>query len=543
MSIAFGSFNPHPKSHTQDRNQTLIIAFSRVSLYLLILLVGQVSFLLQKSFINWSLIAPFYLVICLALSFHALYVHFMEWLAGKPGLLFASFALDSLLLSVLITFSGINQSLFLFLHLVNILLAGLVLQSRGALAVAFFSSIFFTLASFFGPEMKPINYIFLLTLNNIAFFSVAGLSGYLSEQLQFMGVELTKTGLTLREIQELNKAIVSHMPSGLVTFNQSGTILQDNISAQSIFGEKILRDRNIFSFFPDLLKETARKKDYHWKGTADAKDEGNSESKAETKILQVSVSSVFSPVVEGELFIAQIEDMTRVKQLEYSLRQNEKMAAVGGLAAGIAHEIRNPLASISGSIELLSQTTSNEDDRKLMKIILKEIDRLNGLITEFLDYSSPEKPPDTRVDLVSLLKEVMEGLKFDQKIRHDVVAELELPETAIILGRRDKLKQAFLNIVINAYQAMEQVAQARFAVSLRHEGQVWKLTLRDSGCGMSESTRRRMFEPFHTTKSKGTGLGLAVTHKILEGHGAQIFVESEPEVGTSFVLIFPTVSV
>jgi len=514
----------------RNYNQRLIVAFSRISLYLLILMVSQVSFLLQKSFINWSLVAPFYAVICLALGFHVLYVHFMDWLAEKRWLYFAGFVLDSLFLSALITFSGLNQSLFLFLHLVNILLAGLMFQSRGAFAIALFSSIFFTFASVFGPEMKAMNYVFLLALNNIAFFSVAGLSGYLSEQLQFMGVELTKTGLTLREIQELNRAIVGHMPSGLVTFNRQGMVLQDNLSAQKIFAGRALQDLNIFEFLPEFPQGVTGKKDIYWK---------NSE---ETKILQVSVSSVFSPVIEGDLFIAQIEDLTRVKQLEYSVRQNEKMAAIGGLAAGIAHEIRNPLAGISGSVELLSQTTSNDDDKKLMRIILREIDRLNNLITEFLDYSRPEEPPTDPVDLVSLAKEIMDHMKTTHNVRQDVITNMDLPEKAVILGRRDKLKQAFLNIVINAYQAMDGVPVARFEVLVKYENKSWKVTLKDSGCGMSEATRRRMFEPFHTTKSKGTGLGLAVTHKILEGHGAQIFVESQQGVGTSFTLIFPAVN-
>ncbi|MBS1970550.1 MAG: PAS domain-containing sensor histidine kinase [Bdellovibrionales bacterium] len=515
----------------RNYNQRLIVAFSRISLYLLILAVSQVSFLLQKSFINWSLVAPFYAIICLALGLHVFYVHYLDKLAERRWLYFTGFILDSLFLSLLITFSGLNQSLFLFLHLVNILLAGLVFQSRGALAMALFSSIFFTLASLFGPEMKAMNYVFLLALNNIAFFSVAGLSGYLSEQLQFMGVELTKTGLTLREIQELNKAIVGHMPSGLLTFNRQGVVLQDNLSAQKIFAGRTLKDTNIFEFLPEFPTSVTDKKDIYWK---------NSE---ETKILQVSVSSVFSPVIEGDLYIAQIEDLTRVKQLEYSVRQNEKMAAIGGLAAGIAHEIRNPLAGISGSVELLSQTTSNDDDKKLMKIILREIDRLNNLITEFLDYSRPEEPPTDPVDLVSLTKEVMDNMQTNKAIRQDVVTKIEIPEKAVILGRRDKLKQAFLNIIINAYQAMDSVPVARFEVTVKYEGKFWKVVLKDSGCGMSESTRRRMFEPFHTTKSKGTGLGLAVTHKILEGHGAQIFVESEQGVGTTFTLLFPAVSV
>ncbi len=515
----------------RNYNQRLIVAFSRVSLYLLILAVSQISFLLQKSFINWSLVAPFYATICLALGLHVFYVHYLDKLAERRWLYFAGFILDSLFLSLLITFSGLNQSLFLFLHLVNILLAGLVFQSRGALAMALFSSIFFTLASLFGPDMKAMNYVFLLALNNIAFFSVAGLSGYLSEQLQFMGIELTKTGLTLREIQELNKAIVGHMPSGLLTFNRQGVVLQDNLSVQKIFAGRTLKDTNIFEFLPEFPTSVADKKDIYWK---------NSE---ETKVLQVSVSSVFSPVIEGDLYIAQIEDLTRVKQLEYSVRQNEKMAAIGGLAAGIAHEIRNPLAGISGSVELLSQTTSNDDDKKLMRIILREIDRLNSLITEFLDYSRPEEPPTDPVDLVSLTKEIMDNMQANKMIRQDVMTRVEIPEKAVVLGRRDKLKQAFLNIIINAYQAMDSVPVARFEVAVKYEGKFWKVILKDSGCGMSDSTRRRMFEPFHTTKSKGTGLGLAVTHKILEGHGAQIFVESEQGVGTTFTLLFPAVSV
>lgn len=514
----------------KNNTQKLLVAFSRVSLYLLILLVSQVSFVFQKSFINWSLVAPFYFVICIALSFHVLYIHFMDWFEKKTPLFFTSFILDSLFLSLLITFSGLNQSLFLFLHLVNILLAGLVFQSRGALTTALMTSIFFTLVSLFGPEMKAMNYVFLLALNNIAFFSVAGLSGYLSEQLEVMGVELTKTGLTLKEIQELNKAIVNHMPSGLLTFNSHGHVLQGNLSAENIFGTRELKGVNVFKFLPEIKEAFIEKKDVIWKKSGE-----------DTKILQVSVSSVYSPVIEGDLFIAQIEDLTPVRKLEYSLRQNEKMAAVGGLAAGIAHEIRNPLASISGSVELLSQTTSNEDDRKLMKIILKEIARLNNLITEFLDYSSPEKPPTDPVDLVSLTKEVLEGARLDKQLRQDLVLQMSLPEKAVILGRRDKLKQAFLNIVINAFQAMEKTPKAHFQAVLEYENNFWKLTLKDTGCGMSEVTRRRMFEPFHTTKNKGTGLGLAVTHKILEGHGAQVFVESEAGVGTTFTLQFPAV--
>jgi two-component system sensor histidine kinase PilS (NtrC family) len=182
---------------------------------------------------------------------------------------------------------------------------------------------------------------------------------------------------------------------------------------------------------------------------------------------------------------------------------------------------------------------NDETDRKLFRIILREIDRLNSLITEFLDYSRPETPPTDAVDLGSVLNEVLDSLKTNAQLRADIVQVREFSAGLKILGRREKLQQAFLNIIINSYQAMTDSTQPRLEVRTLTTDKEIELRIRDTGCGMSESTKRKMFEPFHTTKIKGTGLGLAVTHKILEGHGAKVFVESEQGKGTEFVLTFP----
>ncbi|MFV8250924.1 two-component system sensor histidine kinase NtrB [Bdellovibrio bacteriovorus] len=513
-----------------SKNQGLTVEFTRVSLFALILLISAVSSVFQEGFINWQILGPFYAILSVAFGAHVVWFSMWDRLLKSPWLLFAGFVVDSLLISFLIYYSGINQSLFLFLHLVNILLAGIACRGVGAVTLALFTSIFFTVAALFSPEMKALNFFFLLALNNIAFFSVAGLSGYLSEQLQTVGKELSETGASLRSAQELNEVLVENIPTGMVSFTESGEVVKANSSAAEILGYSDLSVLNWYELFPET-----RRSEGLFKGDVKytAKNDGNA------KILGMTLSKIYSPELKAHLSIGLFDDLTKIRQLEYAARQNEKLAAVGGLAAGIAHEIRNPLAGISGSIELLTQTVNNDDDRKLMKIVLREIDRLNNLITEFLDYARPEVPPTDAVDLSSLLTEVLDSMKLNAQVRADVEQVREYEAGLKILGRRDKLKQAFLNIIINSYQAMNDSQKPQIAVKALVTDKEVRVRIRDAGCGMSEATRKKMFEPFHTTKPKGTGLGLAVTHKILEGHGAQVFVESEVGVGTEFILTFP----
>lgn len=514
-----------------SKNKGLTVEFVRVCLFVLILGVSVISSLVQGSFVNWGVLGPFYGILTVALGLHLYWIASWEKTIEKPKLLFLGFVLDAFFISLLIFYFGVNQSLFLFLHLVNILLAGIACRGVGALTLALFTSIFFTLAALFSPEMKALNFFFLLVLNNIAFFSVAGLSGYLSEQLQSVGKELKKTGLSLRSAQELNQVLVDNIPSGMMSFTDSGEIVRANASAEAILEKGNLTNANWSDIFPEIkmAEQSLFKGDIRY----------SIDPAQAAKVLGMTISKVYSPELQANLSIALFDDLTKVRQLEFAARQNEKMAAVGGLAAGIAHEIRNPLAGISGSIELLTQTVNDEDDRKLMKIILREIDRLNNLITEFLDYSRPEVPPTDRVDLGPLLNEVLDAIKTDTKLRVDIQQVREFDSNLMILGRRDKLKQVFLNIILNSYQAMNEAQKPQLLVSALTEGENLKVRIRDTGSGMSEQTRKKMFEPFHTTKPKGTGLGLAVTHKILEGHGAQVFVESEQGVGTEFILTFP----
>jgi len=516
-------------------NHRLLIQSSRLGLYAIVVVLTVLNHLLQDNFFNWSLFVSFYGVAIAGLLMHLLPLFNLDPFFEKRPLVFVTFSLDIVLISLLMVTSSLNQTLFLFLYLVTIILSGLVFQMRGALLIAGFASIGYTVASWFGPEIKAMSFLFMLILNNIAFFAVAGLSGYLSGQLNLFAEKLEAQNLSLQVIRRLNEMIIETIPSALFTINSASEILQFNPGSTRLFKNESLEGLRLFGLLPELSTRVAdlpglkmgEKHEVRWMEAGD------------WHLLSVHVLPQISDF-ETPTFLVVIEDLTEIRKLEFAVRQSEKMAAVGQLAAGIAHEIRNPLAGISGSVELLSQNFNTDDDKKLAKIILKEIDRLNRLISEFLDFAKPEKPPGEWVDVNSILKEVIENAKAS--IGRNVEVETDMDPGAQVLGHKDKLRQAFLNIVINGMQAMDQALNPTLSVkSICEDGRVL-VKVKDNGSGIAPSTKTRIFEPFHTTKPKGTGLGLAITHKILEAHSAKIFVESEVGLGTEFVISFPAKS-
>jgi two-component system sensor histidine kinase PilS (NtrC family) len=242
----------------------------------------------------------------------------------------------------------------------------------------------------------------------------------------------------------------------------------------------------------------------------------------------------------GRHFVVLLQNVTETKNLQFQLAQKEKLAAVGQLAAGIAHEIRNPLASISGSIQLLQANlvTQSPEDTKLFRIVIREIDRLNNLISEFLDFVRPDVRLDDPIEINTLAREVLEMAKMNPVLNKKVQQKTELRANQIINGHYDKLKQALLNITINAYQAMNDTLHPEIWVRSYDDDDRVVLEIQDNGCGITRDNLKRVFEPFHTTKPGGTGLGLAITHKIIESHDADINVESEWGHGAKFTIVF-----
>ncbi len=508
----------------------LIVESLRVGLLFLILIFSVATFVFQGQFIDWGYLSFFYFILLTGLSLHLGLLIKINWFYENIHWLLVTFVLDLLLVSLLVHQSGLNQTFFLFVFMILITLGGFVFRGEGALTLALCSSIFFSIASLWSVEVRQMQHILILAINNVAFFVIAGLSGYLSEQLFRTDKELQRTGLSLIAVEKLNALLIENIPSGLITFDDQGKILQANRSSSQILEEPILIGQRIQDYFSNVLTSLQDNFDLKF------------ESKTQKQKILGFRKSRFTEANSGkEMDLVLFDDLTKIRELESRLRQNEKLAAIGQLAAGIAHEIRNPLAGISGSVEMLSQTTANEDDRKLMRIILREIDRLNSLITEFLDYSRPFAEPTDYVNLSLILNEVSESLKTNKTLRSDVEVIKNFETVPQVLGHVDKLRQVFLNLMVNAYQAMTDSPGAVLTLTLKYDESRKAVVVKisDSGMGMTDPVKKRLFEPFHTTKPKGTGLGLAVTHKILESHKVEVVVNSEVGQGTEFTLVFP----
>ncbi len=473
----------------------------------------QALILLQRPFLQFDFIVIFYLSFGFLFAHHLFSVFSMEVSFSKKSNLL-SFLADFAILIMFMKFFPYLSSFILVLQLFLLFIASFDLDYFELAVLGFVSSLGVSIINLSSSHTGSIQGVLSLTLFNLSYVSVIVVSRQLSTEFKILQTDLTSTTKKWKSQEEFSKTLIEKIPLGLAVFQRNNQVVLENSFLQSQLPAADLRSLPAAQSTGDI---------------AYAK-----------KILNIDKASYFDEDINEELSIYLVRDVTELRRLEFQSKQNEKLAAVGTLAAGMAHEIRNPLAGISGSIQLLSQDTADETQKKLMKIVLKEIDRLNALITEFLDYAKPEKAPDAAVNLRQVIEEVTLHTQRHPDLTADFKWKIDLSD-ARVLGFGEKLKQAFLNIIINSIQALKGKPAPAIDVSLKTESGFAVFKVKDNGSGMSAATREKMFEPFHTTKSKGTGLGLAITHKILEMHQAQIEVISEPGVGTEFIIKFPLV--
>ncbi len=372
------------------------------------------------------------------------------------------------------------------------------------------------------------------------FFAVAYLAGFLAETLRKTGAELRDRRGQVASLQAVNENVIRSMRDGLVTTDLEGVVMELNPAGAEILG--CGRDSALAEPIDNILGGLGPRSDeFRSMVSGHGRKELEFDHPAgERRILGVSVSHLVIPESGTAGYIYSVQDLTVPKRLEAQFRLRERMATLGRLAAGIAHEIRNPLASISGSARVLETMGDiDEDQRKLIAIVSRESERLNKLVSDFLLYSREQRFEFSEVDVVVLIEETLLLLQHRADFPQGVSIERNLPRYPVrVRADADKLRQVFWNVCDNALKAMKDGGTLTVEVrGGRREGV--RIVFRDTGVGMEPSQLDKLFEPFQPDFSQGTGLGLAIVYQIVQGHAGHIQVESSPGKGSEFSIDLP----
>lgn len=444
--------------------------------------------------------------------------------------------LDSIIIIALILVTGGVESWFSFLMILNVIAAAIVIgRAAGYITATFLSILYGILIDLqfykaipvpYDTSLKATHFLYNLFIHISALYLIAYLAGYLTSRLERTSKGLEKVRHDLSELKALHTVIVENVPSGIVTTDSFGKIIAFNTQAEQITGIKRqdALGKNLTNLFPFL------------RGYFESNPGSRirTEGIANNRIIGITMDSFEADGSKG--FIGVFQDLTDIKKAEEEAKRKEKLAAIGELSRNIAHEIRNPLASLKGSVEMLIEDRVSEKQKKrLMEIALKEMDRLNKIITDFLLYTRPASLSFKRFDLGSLIDEVVIMLKTLNKAEKVDIKKYG-PEHLEIMGDEAQLKQVFLNLGYNALEAMPE--GGRLDISVLRNTDMALITFSDSGQGIKDEEIDKIFYPFYTTKEGGSGLGLSIAYKIIEEHHGKISVRSS-STGTTFEVRIP----
>jgi two-component system sensor histidine kinase PilS (NtrC family) len=470
---------------------------------------------------------------------------------------YAQIVWDLMLVTILILVTGGVSSPYAFLYFLSIVSASVLLARSEAyytasLCVILYGSIldlqYYGKLAALGVSQLPAQQhgagylVYLIILYSASFYLTAYLAGSLAERARLSESALQEKAIDYTELERLNSSIVSTIDSGLLTINFTGRIRVFNRYAELLTGisQREAYDRPLSEvlpgfgpFLPEIFGVTQ----------GELEHEG-----PDGETLLFSFKSVPLIGKDGEMVgaIIDLHDLTQMKRMAGELKRADSLAAVGELSARMAHEIRNPLAAISGSVQLVAlRECADENDQRLFSIILRETDRLDGLLRDFLSYAKPTPPAKVPLNLRRVIADLAALLSIDPRFK-GVRIENGVPEDLVVVFDKDQCSQVFWNLLVNGAEAITGEGSISIGADLLPAtmglpsdcGQV-RICVRDDGSGMSEADAKRVFEPFFSTKNGGTGLGLATVYRILERHGGRVTVESTKGEGTAVTLYLP----
>ena len=548
----------HAQTETLSRLQLLM--FLRVGLVSLLLGVAIIIQVRETKTYFGEILNAHYLLIALIYFLTFFYVVALNYIKNFSRFAYLQLLIDTIFITAIIYTTGGIKSIFSLLYLLNIISGGIILHRRGGMIIASFSSLLYGgfLDLSYYELIKPMGYhltylqeyqsseIFYRILVNVAAFYLVGLlSGFLSEQVLKGTAELKVKQKDIADLEILKENIIQSISSGLVALDEHGKVIAFNRRAERIFSvdsrDAIQGDINdIIPFIKPYLKVTNPNKFIQL-------SHKRIDGQQIDLLLNISPLKDQDGSKKGEILVFQ--DTTRIREMEREVKRMENLAMLGELAAGIAHEIRNPLASISGSIQVLHDSLSKKATRinkRLMEIILREVNRLNHLVNDFLQFARPQRIEIEEFDLNQLIMDTLYIFQNSQKWSQNLAVETKFFSPLKINSDPQQLKQVFWNIFLNACEAMpkggfvcvstdkikESNGSGEYIDSVR-------IKVEDNGPGIDTKVIKDIFKPFSTTKKGGSGLGLAIVKRIVEGLGGNVSGQNLAGGGMAIAITLP----
>jgi two-component system sensor histidine kinase PilS (NtrC family) len=492
-----------------------------------------------------------FLLVGLAYGFSLGYLALMAAGVRPEAQAYAQFLGDLLLITALVYWFGGIASPFSMLYLIVISVAAALLRRRTAMLVANVAYLLYatTLISLhYGwlpirvdvEQSSLFLLLYKLAIHLLGFYGVAFFTSYLAKNVTLAERELEEKRENLADLQVVYHDVVQSISSGLITTDRDGMVTSVNRAgeqlllrdAEQLVGHHIAEARLFPTERWDELAAESRKS--RW--VRAEFEQGGPHGKTWFGFTVTPLTDA-----HGSLggYIVVFQDLSEWRALQAELRMKDRMAAVGELAAGLAHEIGNPLAAISGSVQLLSPAAEEDPQKsKLLQIVLRESQRLDRTIKSFLQFARPKERSSAWFDVARLLAEHVELLKNSPELqsKHRLAVNLD-PPSARLLADPDQVSQIFWNLTRNALKAMPH--GGTLAVSGMLAGDLYQLRVADSGRGMGAEERAKLFQPFKSFFDQGTGLGMAIVYRIVQEHGGRVTVETAPGAGTAITVELP----
>lgn len=482
-------------------------------------------------------------------------------------LLFAhiQIVVDVLFETALIYITGGFESPFSFTYIISIMVASTILYKRGGIMVASLCAILYggmVDLQYFGiipsgtdAGLSARALAYNVFLNVVAFLLSAVLSAGLAETLKRTKENLAQKSSDYEYLRGLYENIFYSITTGLMTTDMEGRITSFNRAAEEITGYGAAEANG--RLWHELFG-IERLKNYYPAGDGgtilrdDQMNRLREERMTKKDGTEITIGITISALKDGQGqaggLVASFRDLTELIAQEERYKRQERLAEIGELSARMAHEIRNPLASLSGSIQILKDETGvTGENIQLMDIAVREADRLNHIITEFLTYARPTPQRQQEVNLREIIDEMTVLLKNHGEYREDINIQTQFVDNNYcIMGDAGQIRQVFWNLAINALQAMKDGgsldiagSSAEATINAGEKKRFVRIAFRDTGSGINREDMQKLFLPFFTTKENGTGLGLAIVYRITEEHGGRVNVSSRPGEGSCFTVEFP----